>query len=48
MAAALPFVDNFLPIGSVASLEELGKLLSAGAFPAEEPGNLGKHATRAT
>ena len=41
MAAALPFLDNFLPIGSVASLEELGKLLSAGAFPVQEPRNVG-------
>lgn len=29
MVAALPYVDEFLPIGSVASLEELGRLLGS-------------------
>jgi uncharacterized protein with von Willebrand factor type A (vWA) domain len=28
MAAAMPFLDDFLPVGSVASLEELGALLA--------------------
>ena len=43
MAAALPFVDEFRAIGSVASLEELGELLGSRETAGARPGSVGLH-----
>ncbi len=43
MKAAYPFIDDFLPAGTLASLERLGEVL-AGAHAGDRPQGLGRHA----
>jgi hypothetical protein len=56
MAAAYPFIDEFLPAGTVASLERLGELLAGARHPRSrisgrrrdsEPSGAGDHAALA-
>jgi uncharacterized protein with von Willebrand factor type A (vWA) domain len=46
MVAALPFIDEFRPIGSIASLEELGRLLGAGEPAGPQPRSARPRRTR--